>query len=229
MSPDPLVTCLCLTRNRREFLPIAIRSFREQMYSNRELLIVADGENVRDLVPADSRIQYLHLQWPEMVGTKRNIGCAHAHGSVIAHFDDDDYSAPERLSEQVAALREHGKAVTGYHSLTFRESRPVRIMGEDGKFRAPLSAWWLWRAQQAAGTSLCYERSWWEQHAFAAVQAGEDDLFYAAACEESAAVSCEGANRICATNHAGSISGRLIGGAEWEELPGRPAWLSKVW
>ena len=53
----PLVTCLCLTRNRRGFLPRAIECFVAQTYEERELLIVDDGDDsIADLAPADWRI-----------------------------------------------------------------------------------------------------------------------------------------------------------------------------
>jgi hypothetical protein len=45
------VTCLCLTRNRPEWLPKAIKSFQSQTYRRRELMILADGQDVRHLVP----------------------------------------------------------------------------------------------------------------------------------------------------------------------------------
>ena len=49
----PLVTCMMLTRNRREWLPRAIACYQAQTYANRELLIVMDGEDTRDAIPAD--------------------------------------------------------------------------------------------------------------------------------------------------------------------------------
>src|SRR5690348_4458021 len=101
----PLVTCLCLTRNRREWLPQAIVCFQLQTYEHRELLIVADGDDVSDLVPQeDSRIRLVCSGSRLTIGAKRNYGCAHACGEIIAHWDDDDYSAQQRLTEQVALL-----------------------------------------------------------------------------------------------------------------------------
>ena len=54
---DPLVSCICLTRNRREWLPKAIDCFEQQTYSQRELVIVWDGEPVADLVPSADNIR----------------------------------------------------------------------------------------------------------------------------------------------------------------------------
>src|SRR6187402_828302 len=90
---SPLVTCICVTRNRREWLPKAIRHFQAQTYSNRELLILADGESVADLVPADESIHLIQAAMdnpePINIGDKRNAAVAMSQGDVIAHWDDD--------------------------------------------------------------------------------------------------------------------------------------------
>jgi hypothetical protein len=53
------VTCLCLTRNRREWLPKAIACYQAQTHADRELLIVADSpEDFGDL-PDDRTIRLI--------------------------------------------------------------------------------------------------------------------------------------------------------------------------
>ena len=64
-------------------------------------------------MPRDDRIVYLRRDQRSSVGVKRNLACEHAEGELIAHFDDDDWYAPNRLSIQVAALRESGHASAG--------------------------------------------------------------------------------------------------------------------
>lgn len=216
---EPLVTCLCLTRNRREWLPRAIECFRLQTYATRELVIVADGEAVKDLVPEDSRIRLLLCPSGTTVGAKRNLGCASARGELIAHWDDDDWSAADRLDHQVGLLLDSEKAVMGYHSILYRETRSLRIWAE-GVARRPASSRWAWRSAQgrAAGTSLCYRRAWWAAHRFLDVNCGEDDAFFAEARDAGVVFTVDGGERICATNHVGNVSGRLVGGIEWEEL-----------
>src|SRR5258708_22995278 len=112
------VTGLCLTRNRREWLGKAIESFQRQKYRRSELMILADGQDVRHLVPErDPRIRLIHLEGRPEIGAKRNYGCERAAGEIIGHFDDDDYSAPGRLADHVQRLLEKGKALTRFHSL----------------------------------------------------------------------------------------------------------------
>ena len=57
----PLVTCLCLTKNRRNWLPKAIDCYQSQTYENREMLVVASGVDVADIIAAanDSSIRLL--------------------------------------------------------------------------------------------------------------------------------------------------------------------------
>ena len=183
-------TCLCLTRNRPQWLPKAIRSFQQQTFPRSELVILADGQDVRHLVPErDPRIRLIHLDGRPEIGAKRNYGCERATGEIIAHWDDDDYSAPERLANQVERLLETGKAVTGFHSMRFTDG--VR--------------WWNYEGTRnyALGTSLCYRRDWWSTHRFPVVQVGEDNQFVAAAYAAG--------ELMYATNHAGNTSPRKLG------------------
>ena len=161
-------------------------------------MILADGQDVRHLVPEDDpRVRLIHLAgWPE-VGAKRNYGCEHAAGEIIAHWDDDDYSAPGRLADQVERLLESGKAVTGFHSMRFTDG--VR--------------WWKYEGTRnyALGTSLCYWRDWWSAHRFPVVQVGEDNQFVAAAHSAGELVTADAGELMYATNHAGNTSPRKLG------------------
>jgi glycosyltransferase involved in cell wall biosynthesis len=194
----PFVTCLCLTRNRPEWLQGAIRCFQRQTYPNRELLILADGRDVGHLVPAhDPRVRLIHLDgWPE-IGAKRNYGCERAAGEIIAHWDDDDYSAPGRLADQMERLLESRKAVTGFHSMRFTDG----------------TRWWKYEGTRnyALGTSLCYRRAWWSTHRFPSVQIGEDNQFVAAAHAAGQLVTADAGELMYATNHTGNTSPRKLG------------------
>jgi hypothetical protein len=80
---------------------------------------------------------------------------ASALRELIAHRDDDDYSAPGRLADQVQRLTESGKAVTGFRSMRFTDA--VR--------------WWKYEGTRnyALGTSLWYQRDWWSTHRFSGI------------------------------------------------------------
>jgi len=197
------VTALCITRNRRQWLPKAIQCFLAQTYSPLELLIVADGEDVRDLVPNDPRVRLLHLADHTGIGDKRNFGCDSAAGEVIAHWDDDDFSAPNRLSDQLARLKASGKAVTGYNAMRFTDG----------------PNWWQYQgaADYALGTSLCYRKDWWRKYPFQSVGVGEDNMFVAMASAANQLTVAPAGDLMHATIHTGNTSPRTLGSA-WTRL-----------
>lgn len=201
------VTCLCITRNRREWLPKAIECFQRQTFPDAELLIVADGDSVHSLVPSDdSRVRLVYSD-PMRIGDKRNFGCERARGQIICHWDDDDFSAPGRLADQVARLQETDKAVTGYRTMAFTDG----------------TGWWEYAGHPAFafGTSLCYRRDWWQDHRFASVQIGEDNLFVGHAAAAKELVLSNAREMMYATIHAGNTSARgSLRGPMWRELPG---------
>jgi hypothetical protein len=211
---DEGVTCLCLTRNRREWLPKAIKSYLAQSYANRELLILADGEEVRDLIPEREDIRLVHIEEGRNIGDKRNYGVSLARGRYVAHWDDDDYSAPDRLLDQVTRLRNGSHAVTGYTQLDFTDGNSWwRHMGDVG---------------HAPGSTLLYERGWAVQHPFVAVQIGEDGDFVKDARARKAIVTVPANGMMTATIHAGNTSPRPTHLPIWNKLERSETGLSII-
>jgi len=157
---------------------------------------VADGEDVRDLIPDVENIRLIHLEDQLSIGTKRNFGCERALGKIIAHWDDDDYSAPDRLADQLGRLHSSGKMVTGYHSMRFKED----------------DIWWQYPGTIAfaIGTSLCYYREFWRQNQFPHIQIGEDNAFQAKAWELGQIENADAREMMYATIHAGNTSPRNL-------------------
>jgi glycosyltransferase involved in cell wall biosynthesis len=197
------VTCLCLTKNRRVWLPKAIQCFQQQSYPQIELLILADGEDVKDLVPDDDRIRLIHLEESRKIGEKRNFGCQQAGGEVICHWDDDDWSGPGRITRQIEMMEASGKAVAGFHSMRFTDG----------------ANWWAYLGTKnyAIGTSLCYRRDWWQAHKFSHANVGEDNDFVAAAANARQLVNEDAGDLMHATIHAGNTSPRMIAN-NWKKL-----------
>lgn len=205
MTTSPTVGGLCITRNRRQFLPAAIRCFLSQTYEPKKLLILADGEDVSDLAPQDPRIRLIALpenERPHTIGAKRNLGCSILTTEVIAHFDDDDLSESGRLADQVSRLQQTGLAVTGYNKLKFRRE-------SDG-------AWFEYSgtSQWVFGTSLVFRRDWWLRHKFPEEQIGEDNGFVnTAAMAHQLAVSSTAL--MSAGIHNGNTSPKIVAGRAW--------------
>src|SRR5262249_43555646 len=110
----PLVSCIMPTYNRRRFLPLALQTFQAQDYPHKELLVLDDGTDpIGDLAEGQPGLRYGRLPSRIAIGAKRNLGCARAAGEVIAHWDDDDWYAPDRLRYQVGPLLGGAADVTG--------------------------------------------------------------------------------------------------------------------
>jgi hypothetical protein len=121
---NPLVTCACLTRDRREWLPRAIACFLAQTYEPRELLIVATGRDaVDDLIPlGDPRIRLITLGWvPRIrlitsgwvslaVGTLRNVACESAAGALAGESQGSDRLPHDELYGRREVVGIHGKS-----------------------------------------------------------------------------------------------------------------------
>jgi len=110
----PLVSAIMPTYDRRPFVPLALRWFLDQDYPNKELIIVDDGEDkVEDLTSNLPGVRYFSLPARASIGAKRNLACAHARGEIIAHWDDDDWYAPDRMRYQVMPILAGEAEVTG--------------------------------------------------------------------------------------------------------------------
>lgn len=166
------ISCILLASPGRERLrDMAIRCYERQTYQDRELIIIDGTQGV--------------------IGDLRNAACERATGDLIAHWDDDDWSHPERLERCAALLVERNLAVTGLCRMPFWD--------------CDTQAAYLYDSQPdtfQVGTSLLYRRDWWEQHRFPSTSAAEDVAFvYATPREKRLSLSdylmvatCHGAN-----------------------------------
>jgi glycosyltransferase involved in cell wall biosynthesis len=200
------VTALCMTHNRRLWLPLAIECFQRQTYPAR-MLILADGEDVTDIVPAEERIQlYVMPQRAATTGEKCNVASRLAESEVICMWDDDDWSEPGRIADQVSRLEQTGRAVTGYHSMKFTDGHN----------------WWLFNGpvNSVAGTSLCYRREWWAGHPFRPLNVGYDHYFLYAAREAGQLVTVDDKGLMHASIHPRNSAARFLDEPCWQRIGG---------
>lgn len=202
----PLVTCIMPTADRRMFVPQAIRCFLRQDYSNAELLILDDGvDPVEDCVPSSERVRYVRLGQKLSVGAKRNLACERAEGSLVVHWDDDDWYPTWRVSAQVRALTEGGADICGTSRLLYYEAASSRAWCYE--YGGPRGPW-------VAGNTLAYRRSFWKRHRFPDVRVGEDTRFVwgatgARVCDLAEPTLCVG------TVHAANTSPKVTEGCFW--------------
>lgn len=161
----PLVSVVIPTRNRRKYIPQAIACYQAQSYQNRELIVVDNSDTpVEDLMPPGANYKYIG---PEKISTGaiRNLACSMAKGQYICHWDDDDYSHPKRIAEQIKLLMGMCVSVVGYNEMYF--------IDEDDREA------WLYRNPElyALGTSLLYSRDYWRAGKFPDKDVAEDSSF----------------------------------------------------
>jgi glycosyltransferase involved in cell wall biosynthesis len=173
MVPDdgmPLVTCIMPTNNRRDLVGRAVAYFGRQDYPNRELIVVDDGdEPVGDIVSVDQKVRYVRLDRRLVLGEKRNLACELARGSVIVHWDDDDWYAAHRISYQLGQLEQQRAELCGLSRLLYFE--PATAQAWLYSYPATTPAGWL------AGSGLCYRIEAWRKRSFEAIDVGEDTAF----------------------------------------------------
>lgn len=207
-STELFVSCVMPTRNRRTFVPFAIQYFLRQTYAHRELIIVDDGSDpIADLVPNDERIRYVRTAKDTTVGLKRNQACELARGDLIAHWDDDDWYAPNRLELQVRALVASGASLIGVNSLLYFDTRTQRAYeySQIGHTQPWLSL-------------LLYRKSLWRAHPHPANRVGSDTVFQRQLPPGASAMMAERELCVCLI-HGENVAPKRIIRPYWRDIP----------
>lgn len=193
---QPIVCAVMLTRDRPEMARRAVECFRAQTYPAKRLYVFDSGETPDiDCLPqnfTDYSIAYHRSASGgrraaatriSTIGELRNLAngwcAADGNSDILVHWDDDDWSHPTRIAEQVALLQASGADCVGYREMLFWRDvqRPSRLAPP-----ANIRQAWLYYnplPSYALGTSLCYWRKAWEQRPFEATSLGEDARFVA--------------------------------------------------
>jgi len=104
------------TYNRREFLPLAIRSVLNQTFQDFEIIVVDDGSldySAKEIVGEfrDPRIRYIRHEVNKGLSAARNTGIKVSKGRYIAFLDDDDEWLPEKLELQLDLFKKSSSDV----------------------------------------------------------------------------------------------------------------------
>jgi len=161
----PRVSCIMLTANRPNFVPLAVHYFLNSDFRDAELIIVDDGkESVKSLLPHHHRIKYYYIEPLGSIGNKRNYGCEKASGEIIMHWDDDDYYSYDWMSKQISALETSGADIVGLNHIYFYSPVVNKFWNYENKEDPP----WI------SGATMAYKKSFWQKHPFKNIQVGED-------------------------------------------------------
>lgn len=200
------------TRARHELLPAAVANFLAQDFADAELLIVSEDGVPDSIAPALAGGRVRHIPCPPglSLGAKRNLACQAAPGKLLAHWDDDDWYPPDRLSRQVQALlAKPGKALCGSSHVYFRELSGGRAW--EYRYQGNRRPW-------LCGATLLYRRDFWSAHPFPDRSIGEDNHFVWSA-DTSEAIDLADPALCIASVHAGNSSRKDTTSAWWTPVP----------
>jgi glycosyltransferase involved in cell wall biosynthesis len=223
----PLISCIMPTANRSNFVALALRLFETQDYPNKELIIVDDGqEDLTSLVGTRLGIRYLRLTSRISIGAKRNLACRHARGDFIAHWDDDDWYAPNRLSYQAAPLLSGTAEMTGLETGSLLELSEGRFWSISPALHQRMFV------GNVHGGTLAFRKSLIEQGIrYPEVNLAEDAALIRAALNRGARlVPLPNAGCFVYVRHGKNAwsfaPGRFLDAAGWQETEGPQAFLA---
>ena len=242
---SPTVCCVMLANGREAMVRRAAWAFRAQTYQQKWLVIFDSGEPYLNIRGDPSIIHVdAHRFAGQSIGSLRNAANTLCSTDIIAHFDSDDFSAPERLTEQVALLQSSGADAVGYNRMLFwREPEAVRhdydsaielmrrVQDYPEGFDPDVGQAWLYangNPRYALGTSLCYWRQAWEAKPFRDLNTGED-MFWELGLNVKGVDSVGAEPRMIASIHGGNTTARITPGvAEWKRAPEWDEYVRRV-
>ena len=170
----PDVSIVCVTRDRRIFMPILKYSYMIQSYPEEklELVIVDDGDDsIEDTLIGVPNVTYVRLDEKKTIGEKRNIGVSKAMYDIITFMDDDDVYPNNSILERTAMmLKDHKK------ECAFCTVIPCYDIARYSSFMnaPPLT---LTMSERVSEATLIFTRKFWEERPFGDTQIGEGNAF----------------------------------------------------
>lgn len=103
------VSLMTPTADREAFLPAMYQALQRQTHQDWEWWVCDTSWRPSPFLTQvqDRRVHYFFETGVLSIGQKRNALAEASGGEILVHIDDDDYYAPEYLSEVVAQLQEY--------------------------------------------------------------------------------------------------------------------------
>ncbi len=154
-------------------------------------------------------MRYVALERRLVLGAKRNLACEQAHGDLILHWDDDDWSAPWRVRYQVEQLMAAGADVGGLSRVLFHDP----VADEAWEYEYPRTGVpWVY------GATLVYTRAFWRRNPFPPLNVGEDSRFVWASVSKRLSAH-DDSRFFVGTVHAANTSRKDTRGHRWRRYP----------
>ena len=100
-----MISVVVPSYNRQQYFPLIHNCFLNQDYENKEMLVFDDSASPSIFFRNIKNVRYFYSSKRLSIGHKRNLLIKEAKGTVISHFDDDDYYAPHYLSSMLDFLQ----------------------------------------------------------------------------------------------------------------------------
>jgi hypothetical protein len=170
----PNVSIVCVTKNRRAFMPILKYSYMIQSYpeDKLELIIVDDGEDsIEDTLFGVPNVVYVRLDEAKTIGEKRNIGVSRAMYDVITFMDDDDVYPNNSVLQRVAMMLKTPSKECG-----FCTTLPCYDITRYSSFMN-VPPFQLEMSERVSEATLIFTKKFWEERKFSEIQIAEGDAF----------------------------------------------------
>ncbi len=161
--------------NRPQLIDQVFNNYLQQAYGPRELIIVLNNNHM-SLVEWQNRasqhpdIQVFQLDEKTTLGECTNYAIQNSFYDFVAKFDDDDYYAPDYLTDMMAAFNYCEADIIGKSS-RFIYFKSKSILG----FYRPFPEYSY--VNYVVGATMVFKKHLWEKIKFSDVTEGEDTLF----------------------------------------------------
>jgi len=172
----PPVSIITITKDRRDFIPLAKYCFLAQSYPEDKLewVIVDDGtDQIKDLVSDLPNVKYIlcddSKKWT--IGAKRNLAVESASHDILVMLDDDDVYPNNSVLSRVAHM-----LATPAKECIFCTTIPCFDIHQKKSFvNVPPNT--LGMADRVSEATLCFTRDFWRHTKFPEVQVAEAGAF----------------------------------------------------
>ena len=171
----PDISILCITKDRRIFMPILKYSYMVQSYpeDKMELVIVDDGDDpIEDTLIGVPNIKYVRCDPGMTISQKRNLAVESAMYDVLVNMDDDDVYPNNSVLHRVAMLLKEPARQCG-----FCTTIPCYDITKFSSFMnvPPVT---LEMSERVSEATLVFTRKFWEENKFDdTVHVGEGNAF----------------------------------------------------
>lgn len=171
----PDISILCITKDRRIFMPILKYSYMIQSYpeDKMELVIVDDGDDpIEDTLIGVPNVKYVKCEQGMTISQKRNLAVENAMYDILVNMDDDDVYPNNSVLHRVAMMLMEPKK-----ECAFCTTIPCYDITKFSSFMnvPPIT---LEMSERVSEATLVFTRKFWEQNKFDdMVHIGEGNAF----------------------------------------------------